>query len=80
MFLSMTQHEILNEGVSVRRVLIFDIYMIGRDPSQARPTIVFSSENKTQRQRALKVIRESNILDGRPGLRLRDSSTPPMQL
>lgn len=72
-----SQHEYLNEGVCVRRVLLFDLYMIGRTEAQARPTIVFSCENKIQRQRAMKVVRESAILDGHPGVRLGESSRPP---
>ena len=69
-----SQQEYLNEGVCIRRVLLFGLYMIGRTKAQARPTIVFSCENKIQRQRAMKAVRESAILDGHPGVCLGESS------
>jgi hypothetical protein len=72
-----SQHEYLNEGVCIRRVLLFGLYMVGRTKAQARPTIVFSCENKIQRQRAMKAVRESAILDGHPGVYLGESSRPP---
>jgi hypothetical protein len=67
----------LNEGVCIRRALLFGLYMIGRTKAQARPTIVFSCENKIQRQRAMKAVRESAILDEHPGVCLGESSRPP---
>jgi hypothetical protein len=36
-----------NFMVCVRRVLQYDLYLIGRTQEQARPTIIFSCENKT---------------------------------
>jgi hypothetical protein len=68
--------EYLSEGVCVRRLLIFELYMIGRTAELAKPTIIFSSENKTQRQRAKKLVRESGILSGYPGMGLGESSRP----
>jgi hypothetical protein len=72
-----SQQEYLNEGVCIRRVLLFGLYMIGRTKAQARPTIVFSCENKIQRQRAMKAVRESAVLDGHPDVCLGESSRPP---
>lgn len=72
-----SQHEYLNEGVCIRRVLLFGLYMVGRAKAQARPTILFSCENKMQRQRAMKAVRESAILDEYPGVCLGESSRPP---
>jgi hypothetical protein len=51
--------------------------MIGRTKAQARPTIVFSCENKIQRQRAMKAVRESAVLDVHHGVCLGESSRPP---
>jgi hypothetical protein len=72
-----SQHEYLNEGVCVPRVLLFGLYMTGRTIEQARPTIIFSCENKAQRQRAVKVVRESLLLGAYPAILLADSSRPP---
>ena len=57
-------------------MLSFDLYMIGRTEEFAKPTIIFSSENKTQRQRAQKLVRESGVLNQYPGIRLGESSRP----
>jgi len=71
-----SQHESLNDGVCVFRFLMIDLYMIGRNEEQAKPTIIFSSENKTLRQRAQKLVRGSEILDEYPGFTLGESSRP----
>jgi hypothetical protein len=71
-----SQGEFLGEGIPVRSCLLFDLYIIGRTPKFARPTIIFSSENKIQRQRAQKHLRESGILNAYPGVALGDSSRP----
>lgn len=68
--------EYLSEGVCVRQLLTFELYMIGRTAELAKPTIIFSSENKTQRQRAKKLVRESGILRGCPGIGLGESPRP----
>jgi hypothetical protein len=68
--------EYLSEGICVRRRLIFEMYMIGRTAELAKPTIIFSSENKTQCQRAKKLVKESGILSGCPGIGLGDSRRP----
>jgi hypothetical protein len=60
----------------VRKALLCDIYMIGRTKEQARPTIIFSCENKIQRQRAQKIVRRSGILDQYPGFCLGESTRP----
>lgn len=72
-----SQHEQLNKDISVRKNIFLDIYMIGPTEEQARPTVIFSCENKIQRQRAQKLVRSSNILDKYTGFRLGDSSRPP---
>jgi hypothetical protein len=71
-----SQHEYLNEGVCVPRALLFDLYMTGRTVEKARPTIIFSCENKAQRQRAMKVVRASPLLDTYPAVLLGESSRP----
>ena len=71
-----SRHEYLNEGICVRRWLMFGLYMIGRTKELARPTIIFSCENKTQRLRAQRLVRESGILNGYPGVALGEASRP----
>jgi hypothetical protein len=72
-FLS-SQHEQLSKGISARKALLLDIYMIGPTAEQARPTIIFTCENKTQRQLAQKLVRNSKLLDQYPGFSLGESA------
>jgi len=72
-----SQHKQLNKDISVRKNIFLDIYMIGPTEEQARPTVIFSCENKIQRQRAQKLVRSSNTLVKHTGFRLGDSSRPP---
>jgi len=72
-----SQHEYLNEGESVPRAILFEVYMIGRNETFARPTILFCCERKPPRQRAMKLVRESLVLVEYPGVQLGDCSRPP---
>ena len=72
-----SRHEYLNEGESVPRAILFEVYMIGRNESFARPTILFCCERKPPRQRAMKLVRESLVLVQYPGVQLGDCSRPP---
>jgi hypothetical protein len=72
-----SQHEYLNKDIRVPRFLLFSLYMIGETVEQSRPTIIFSCENKVQRQRAREVVRESSLLAAYPAVMLAESSRPP---
>jgi len=71
-----SQHEYLNEGVCIPRAILFSLYMIGRTEDRAKPTIMFSCENKAPRQRAVKIVRASKLLDDYPGVDLGESARP----
>ncbi|KAL2062609.1 hypothetical protein VTL71DRAFT_5681 [Oculimacula yallundae] len=58
--------------------LMFGMYMIGRDRSKARPTLLFSHPRPKPRQRAKQFIKESTILHGHPKIVLAESGDPPM--
>ena len=72
-----SRHEHLNEGEYVPRAILFEVYMIGRNETLARPTILFCCERKPPRQRAMKLVRESMVLAEYPGVQLGDCSRPP---
>ena len=80
------RHEYLNEGEVIPCALIFEIYMIGKSQKYARPHVMFSCQRKPPRQRAVKLVRESDILRDWPAIRLGDCSIsphlscPPVQL
>lgn len=69
--------EYLNEDEPIPQTVTFSLYMIGRKPSNARPTIMFCCARPNPRCRARRVIRESGILDKYPGFGMGDSSYPP---
>lgn len=70
------RHEDLLTGVCVPRCMCIDLYMIGRSVEKARPTVIFSSESKVQRQRAMKLVRESGLMHRHPAVVLGDVSRP----
>jgi hypothetical protein len=75
-------NELLYDGEPVESLVMFNLFMIGRDRSKANPTLLLSCERKRPRQRAMKLIRESGILR-RPehaGFRLAESPRPPVGL
>jgi len=72
------QHsEYLHETECVPFSIMFGLYMIGRNEQKASPTLVLSCEPKKPRQKALKVIRETSILQSYPGILLAESSRSP---
>ncbi|KAI4860512.1 hypothetical protein F4820DRAFT_436580 [Hypoxylon rubiginosum] len=48
----------------------FSLYMVGLSPSTAAPYIMFASEQRSQRRRAMNYVKNSKILDGYPGMQV----------
>ncbi|KAH7416641.1 hypothetical protein BKA64DRAFT_636042 [Cadophora sp. MPI-SDFR-AT-0126] len=69
--------EYLNEKESKPCFIMFGLYMIGDDGAHANPTLLLSCERKVPRRKALKLVKESGILSGYPGVRLAESIRPP---
>jgi len=63
--------EQMEAGEEKTHTVAFYMWMIGRERSSVRPTIVFSSQSKRQRQMAKALVKESNILDQFPGVELK---------
>jgi hypothetical protein len=76
-FLSARSEEI-DEGEPVAGYLIFRMYMIGKTSSTAKPTLVFTSQRKPPRLRAIRFVKESDILEHHPEIALAHSSQSPM--
>jgi len=66
-----------HETESVPFSIMFGLYMVGRNESKASPTLLFSCEPKGPRQKAMKLVKETGLLQGYPGVRLAKSSRPP---
>jgi hypothetical protein len=56
----------------------FGMYMIGKTPATARPTVLFTCQSANPRQRAVKFVKEAAILKEYPGIALAGSSTTPL--
>jgi hypothetical protein len=48
--------------------LMVEMFMIGRRPAACNPTILFSCESKTSRQRAMDLVQKKKILAPHPGV------------
>ena len=68
----------LEEGEPVAvDILTFGMYMMGKTPNTARPTLLFTCQRPKPRRRAIKFIKESSILNGKPKIALAQSSVVP---
>ncbi len=70
--------EHLESGVeTVSSWVTWSMYMIGKAPEHASPTILFCCEISAHRKLVRKVIKESGILDKYPGIKTGHASRPP---
>jgi hypothetical protein len=75
------QHsEYLHESESIPFSIMFGLYMIGRSVEKSNPTLLLSCEPKKPRQKALKLVRESGILQEYQGVQLAEASRAPTTL
>jgi len=69
----------LEEGEPVAgHILLFDLYMIGKSPATARPTLLFTCRTPKRRKRAIKFVKESGLLKPHPKIALAESAVPPL--
>lgn len=60
----------LERGEQKQSTVAFYIFMIGSDPRQSQPTIIFASRSKRQRTMAKVLVKEQDLLARYPGIRL----------
>lgn len=70
----------LDEGEEISPTFSYGLWMIGRDPSYAVPTVILGCQKRTIRKRAETLIKQSGLLDRFPGMTLKTSSTTPQPL
>jgi len=69
------------EHLGARGSLIhFEIFMVGKQPAKASPTIVFCSENKLFREKAMNLVVKKILLEQYPGVLVAQSSKMPRPL
>lgn len=54
-------------------VLLFEMFMVGKKPASASPTIIFSCDRKYSRQKAMNLVEKKKILADYPGVRIAQS-------
>jgi hypothetical protein len=68
----------LEEGEPVAvDILTFGMYMVGKTPKVARPTLLFTCQRKNPRRRAIRFVEQSSILKGKPKITLAESAIVP---
>ena len=69
--------EYLGKSEPIPHSITFGMYMIGRKKESANPTIIFSCKQVGPRKRAREIIKESEVLNNYPGVKLGDTTYPP---
>jgi hypothetical protein len=62
--------EELERGEQKQCTVAFYIFMVGSDPKQSQPTIIFASRSKRQRKMAKALVKEQDLLSKYPAIRL----------
>jgi hypothetical protein len=60
--------------------LMIEMFMMGRKQATCTPTILFSCESKTSRQRAMNLVQKKRILAAHPGVRMAECARLPCLL
>lgn len=66
-----THKEDLEKGEQRPRSISFALFMLGTEPSQTQPTIVFASLSQRQRNRAKSLVKEKNLLENHPSIKMK---------
>jgi len=63
--------ELLEQGEDKPRSIGFNLWMEGKSPDTSQPVIVFSSKSWRQRTRAKELLKQSDLLHGYPGIKIK---------
>lgn len=63
--------ELLEQGEEKPRIIGFNLWMEGNSPGTSQPVIVFSSKSCGQRTRAKMLLKQSGLLNGYPGIKIK---------
>jgi hypothetical protein len=63
--------ELLEQGEDKPRIIGFNMWMEGKSPGTSQPVIVFSSKSWRQRTRAKELLKQSGLLNGYPGIKIK---------
>ncbi|PMD49516.1 uncharacterized protein K444DRAFT_622585 [Hyaloscypha bicolor E] len=59
-------------------IVMFNMYMIGKSAATAKPMILFTSQSQSRRRKAIKFVRESDILKNYPKIALAEAAMSPL--
>jgi len=71
--------EDLQSGEKISRAVSFHLWMVGREPQTARPTIIFTCKSQTYRTKVIRLLEKHNILVDFPGMALKSMDKMPAQ-
>lgn len=69
----------LEEGESpAGDIIMFNMYMIGKSPTTARPVLLFTCQSQKRRRRAIRFLKESSLLKTHPKIALAEAAMSPL--
>lgn len=71
--------EDLQSGEKISRAASFHMWMVGREPQIARPTIIVSCKSSAYRQKVIQLLKRNNILKDYPGMTMNSMDKMPAQ-
>jgi hypothetical protein len=71
--------EDLQSGETISRTVSFHMWMVGREPHTARPTIIFTCKSSTYRAKVIRLLEKHNVLADFPGMALKSMDRMPAQ-
>jgi len=75
-----SRSDYLNEGEREQCMVVFGLYMVGKNKDKACPTLLFSCESKRPRRRAIELAKGEELLKAFPSIKLAESLRPPQSL
>ena len=63
--------ELLEQGEEKPRGVCFNMWMEGKNPAKSQPIIVISSKSRRQRTRAKELLKQSQLLEEYPGIKIK---------
>lgn len=69
--------ELLEQGEDKPRGLGFNMWMEGKRPAASHPLVVFSSKSRRQRLQAKQLLKQSQLLDKYPGIKIKTLNKMP---
>jgi hypothetical protein len=71
--------EDLQSGETISRTVSFHMWMVGKEPQTARPTVIFACKSSAYRTKVIRLLKKQNVLADFPGMALKSMDRMPAQ-